>query len=109
MEDDLDMEALRGDIPSLAAAVVAAGCDLALNCWGRIEEVRGITEVLDEIRPESRIRLDRAMAPIAHTPEAQPLDELLAKRDEPLALILTKSWRIGRRWETARVPDADRH
>src|SRR3546814_4112436 len=86
MSDDLDMKALRGDIPSLAAAVVAAGCDLALNCWGRIEEMRGITEVLDEIRPESRIRLDRAMAPIAHTPEDQPLDELIAKRDEQLAL-----------------------
>src|SRR3546814_8166819 len=82
MSDDLDMKALRGDIPSLAAAVVAAGCDLALNCWGRIEEMRGITEVLDEIRPESRIRLDRAMAPIAHTPEDQPLDELIAKRSE---------------------------
>lgn len=87
MSDDLDMKALKGDIPSLAAAVVAAGCDLALNCWGRIEEMRGITELLDEIRPESRIRLDRAMAPIAHTSENPPLDELIAKRDELLALI----------------------
>src|SRR3546814_3144060 len=67
MSDDLDMKALRGDIPSLAAAVVAAGCDLALNCWGRIEEMRGITEVLDEIRPESRIRSEE------HTSEIQSL------------------------------------
>src|SRR3546814_8713074 len=104
MSVDLDMKALRGDIPSLAAAVVAAGCDLALNCWGRIEEMRGITEVLDEIRPESRIRLDRAIAPIAHTPEDQPLDELIAKRDELLALICTTSWRLGRMWWTARFP-----
>lgn len=86
MSDDLDMKALKGDVPRLAAQVVRAGCDLALNCWGRIDEMHGIADALDEIRPESKIRLDRAMATIAETAEARSYDELAAKRDELLAL-----------------------
>src|SRR5690606_8766605 len=34
LSDDLDMKALNGPADELAEAVVAAGCDLALNCWG---------------------------------------------------------------------------
>lgn len=86
MSDDLDMKALKGDIPALAAGVVAAGCDLALNCWGRIDEMRGISEALDDIRPEALTRLDRAMAAIAGPPEDRPFEELAAKRDALLAL-----------------------
>lgn len=86
MSDDLDMKALKGDISRLAADVVAAGCDLALNCWGRIDEMRGIVEALGEIRPESRARLDRAMAAISGPPDEKPYAELAAKRDELLAL-----------------------
>ena len=86
MSDDLDMKALKGDVPALAASVVAAGCDLALNCWGRTEEMRGIADALDEIRPESRARLDRAMVSIAAPPDDRPYEELAAKRDELLAL-----------------------
>lgn len=86
MSDDLDMKALKGEVPDLAAQVVRAGCDLALNCWGRIDEMHGIADALDEIRPESKARLDRAMATIAEITEARPYEELAAKRDELLAL-----------------------
>jgi beta-N-acetylhexosaminidase len=86
MSDDLDMKALKGDIPALAAGVVAAGCDLALNCWGRLDEMTGIANALSDIRPESRARLDRAMATISGTPDPAPLDALLARRDALLAL-----------------------
>ncbi|PZU57787.1 MAG: beta-N-acetylhexosaminidase [Sphingobium sp.] len=86
MSDDLDMKALKGDIPALAAGVVAAGCDLALNCWGRMDEMTGIANALPDIRPESRARLDRAMATISGTPDPAPLDALLARRDALLAL-----------------------
>lgn len=86
MSDDLDMKALKGDIPSLAAGVVAAGCDLALNCWGRMEEMRGIAQALDEIRPQSRARLDRAMATLSGQADDRPYEELAAKRDALLDL-----------------------
>lgn len=81
MSDDLDMKALQGDIPALAAGVVAAGCDLALNCWARMEEMVGIAAALPDIAEASRARLDRAMATIAGEQPGEPLDFLLARRD----------------------------
>lgn len=81
MSDDLDMKALKGDIPSLAAGVVEAGCDLALNCWARMDEMAGIADRLPDISPLSRARLDRAMATIPREVNDMPLDALLAQRD----------------------------
>lgn len=87
LSDDLDMEALSGSVPDRAVGVVAAGCDIALNCWGRIGEMTEIAERLPDIRPESRVRLDRAMATIADGRRALPsFAELVAKRDALLAV-----------------------
>lgn len=87
MSDDLDMKALHGSIPQLAADVVAAGCDLALNCWARIDDMVGIAEVLPEIAPESRARLDRAMATIKPPVDDAAVGDLIAIRDSLLALV----------------------
>jgi len=89
MSDDLDMKALKGDIPSLAAGVVEAGCDLALNCWARMDEMIGIAERLPDIGAISRARLDRAMATIAAGRETEGgmLETLLARRDALLAVM----------------------
>nr|WP_302474318.1 beta-N-acetylhexosaminidase [Roseococcus sp. MDT2-1-1] len=38
ISDDLAMKALRGDLTELAAASLAAGCDVALHCSGVLEE-----------------------------------------------------------------------
>jgi beta-N-acetylhexosaminidase len=40
--DDLGMEALSGTLPERASAVLAAGCDIALECWGDLEKMRAI-------------------------------------------------------------------
>ena len=87
MSDDLDMKALRGDIPSLAAGVVAAGCDIALNCGARMEDMVGIANALPDISEASRARLDRAMAEAASTKNDMPLDALMAERDALLAVM----------------------
>ena len=86
MSDDLDMQALKGDVPSRAADAVAAGCDIALNCWGRMDEMVGIAKVLPEMTAMGSERLARAMATIAPVEDSAALPELLAKRDELLAL-----------------------
>jgi beta-N-acetylhexosaminidase len=86
MSDDLDMKALKGDIPALAAGVVAAGCDIALNCWGRMDEMVGIAGALPEMSAVSRARLDRAMARAGSVADMPPLEDLLATRDTLLAL-----------------------
>jgi beta-N-acetylhexosaminidase len=87
MSDDLDMNALSGDIPTRAVNCVEAGCDLALNCWGRYEEMVEIANRLPDITDKARARLDAAMAsvkPVAFADER--LSALMAKRDELLAL-----------------------
>jgi beta-N-acetylhexosaminidase len=86
MSDDLDMKALSGSISELAAGVVAAGCDIALNCWARMDEMVAIAGALPEISGEARARLDRAMATVAGGADGAALDAVLATRDALLAL-----------------------
>ncbi|HEX7820828.1 MAG TPA: beta-N-acetylhexosaminidase [Sphingobium sp.] len=91
MSDDLDMKALSGQegggsIADLAAGVVAAGCDLALNCWARMDEMVAIADVLPQIGVAGRARLDRAMATVAGGADDARLDSVLATRDALLAL-----------------------
>ncbi len=86
MSDDLDMKALSGSIPELAAAAVAAGCDLALNCWGRMDDMVGIARLLPDIGVKSKARLDRAMASARLDRDNPPLETLLATRDHLLAM-----------------------
>ncbi len=86
MSDDLDMEALSGDVPSRAAAAVAAGCDIALNCWARMDDMVGIANSLDPISMISRARLEGAMDRIAGKHDARQFALLVDQRDALLAL-----------------------
>ena len=85
MTDDIDMKALSGAPEDKAAAAIAAGCDVVLDCWARLDEMTAIAERLDEVAPESRARLDRAMATIGTTGTV-PIAELVEMRDRLLAL-----------------------
>ncbi|GAA0438093.1 MULTISPECIES: glycoside hydrolase family 3 N-terminal domain-containing protein [Sphingomonas] len=86
MTDDIDMKALSGTAGEKAAAAIAAGCDLVLDCWARMDEMVEIAGRLGEIAPESRARLDRAMASVTRPVEAADIAPLLEKRDALLAL-----------------------
>ena len=83
--DDLDMKALDGDVADHAADCVAAGCDVALNCWGRFDEMVAIAARLPEISARSRARLDAAMATVQPVKTVDRLESLIAKRDALLA------------------------
>jgi beta-N-acetylhexosaminidase len=83
MSDDIDMKALSGSSAEKARAVVDAGCDAALDCWGRFDEMAAICEALDEMGTRSIERLERAMASVA--PPAGDLATLVQKRDALLA------------------------
>jgi beta-N-acetylhexosaminidase len=86
MSDDLDMEALSGDVPSRAAAAVAAGCDIALNCWGKMDDMIGIANSLDPISTISRARLEGAMDRISGHGDERPFATLVDQRDALLAI-----------------------
>ena len=83
MTDDIDMKALSGTPGDKAAAAIAAGCDLVLDCWARMPEMVEIARRVSEITARARARLDTAMAS-AGAPCAD-LTALLAKRDALLA------------------------
>ena len=83
--DDLDMKALKGDKAQRAIDVVAAGCDIALNCWGRMPEMVEICQKLDDISDVSKIRLERALKAIPAADNAD-FDALTSKRDQLLSV-----------------------
>ncbi len=83
--DDIDMKALSGTPGEKATAALAAGCDVVLDCWARMDEMVEIVGLLPDAGAECLDRLARAMATIADGPEGA-FGELVAKRDELLAL-----------------------
>jgi beta-N-acetylhexosaminidase len=87
MSDDLDMKALTGDVSDRALACVTAGCDIALNCWGRMDEMVAIAGKLPAMTMRGAERLAAAMATIAPVSDFAELPDLIAKRDELLALV----------------------
>lgn len=84
MSDDLDMNALKGDVSDRAANCIAAGCDLALNCWGRMDEMIAIASKVDAMTPRAAERLAAAMATIDVAPDTSEIAALIAKRDSLL-------------------------
>lgn len=84
MSDDLDMEALSGSVPERAAGAIAAGCDLALNCWAKMDDMQGMAKLLPPLVEAGAARLDRALATFG-TASGDHAD-LIARRDALLAL-----------------------
>jgi beta-N-acetylhexosaminidase len=87
MSDDIGMEALAGDHGQRAVACVAAGCDVALHCDGKMENMLLVANAVPEISAEGEARLSRAMA-MRFTPDDEmDFAEAVAKRDALLALV----------------------
>ena len=88
LTDDLDMAALGGPVPDRAARALAAGCDLALNCWARMDDMVGIARTCPTMAPRSAERLAIALArtgPLTADPARRA--ERAATRDRLLALV----------------------
>ena len=87
LTDDLDMEALSGSVPERAAMSLSAGCDIALNCWAKMDDMVGIAELLPAMGVRAAARLERALADTRVDGAAGQQAELLAKRDQLLELV----------------------
>jgi beta-N-acetylhexosaminidase len=87
MSDDIGMEALAGDHGQRAAACVAAGCDVALHCDGKMENMVLVAAAVPAFSPEAEARLARAMA-LTFTPQdGEDFAAAVEKRDALLALV----------------------
>jgi beta-N-acetylhexosaminidase len=62
MSDDISMGALSGSIGLRTRAALAAGCDLALHCNGRLDEMRQVAAEAPELAGEPARRAAAALA-----------------------------------------------
>jgi len=85
LTDDIDMAALDGSVPERAERAIAAGCDIVLNCWARMDDMIGIAERLPALGEAGAGRLERALAASGEAVAADRA-QLVAKRDALLDL-----------------------
>ena len=62
MSDDISMGALSGSLGERTIAALAAGCDVALHCNGKMDEMRAVAEAAPVLAGEAARRADRALA-----------------------------------------------
>ena len=62
MTDDLSMQALAGGMGRRTAAAIAAGCDVALHCNGKREEMELAVAAAGRLSPAAAARADAALA-----------------------------------------------
>jgi beta-N-acetylhexosaminidase len=62
MSDDVSMNALAGSIAERTRAIFSAGCDIALHCNGKLEEMRDVANHSPELSGEPLQRAYRALA-----------------------------------------------
>ena len=86
MSDDIGMEALAGDHGQRARACVEAGCDAALHCDGKMENMILVAKAVPGLSDEAEIRLSRAMARTFIPDEGLDFAAAVEKRDALLAL-----------------------
>ena len=86
LTDDIDMEALDGSVPERAERALTAGCDLALNCWARMDDMADIAERLPAMSETAAGRLERALEGTEPRHGGTERAELIARRDSLLEL-----------------------
>ncbi len=62
LTDDLSMQALRGTLGERAEAALAAGCDIALHCNGKLEEAAAVAQVAPVLAGKTERRAIAALA-----------------------------------------------
>ena len=61
LTDDLSMKALQGTLGNRAEAALAAGCDIALHCNGRHDEMREVVAATPRLQGEAARRATAAL------------------------------------------------
>ena len=86
ISDDIGMEALSGDAGTRAAGVVDAGCDVALHCSGKMDEMLSVANAVPAIGDAALERLRQAMVIAKGELNGPDIEAEIARRDELLAL-----------------------
>lgn len=86
LSDDLSMQALSGSLRERAEAVFRAGCDLALHCNGKLDEMERVAATAPPLARAARRRAEAALARIGRAPE--PFDPVDARAEFEAALAV---------------------
>jgi beta-N-acetylhexosaminidase len=86
LTDDIDMEALDGKIPERAERAIAAGCDIVLNCWAKMDDMQAIAGRLPPLSTSAITRLNRALEAAREGQDRVERAQLIARRDTLLDL-----------------------
>jgi beta-N-acetylhexosaminidase len=84
ISDDMSMKALQGGLDRLAADLIAAGCDVALHCNGKLDEMRLVAAGCGPLSDTARHRYERGRQRVNPEPDldvadlAEELAELMA-------------------------------
>jgi beta-N-acetylhexosaminidase len=62
MSDDLSMAALKGSLASRTSAALTAGCDIALHCNGKLDEMKEVASASHQLSGKPLTRADDALA-----------------------------------------------
>ncbi|MGE5768468.1 MAG: beta-N-acetylhexosaminidase [Bacteroidota bacterium] len=72
LSDDLSMEALKGSLGERAEGALGAGCDVALHCNGKAEEMEQVAAAVGPLTAEAQRRIAAARARLGRPPLGQP-------------------------------------
>ncbi len=86
MSDDLSMRALSGTLEERARASLAAGCDLALHCNGKMEEMAAVAMASAYLEGRALQRFEAALGNLME-PEPFNREEAEEARAEALAAL----------------------
>ncbi|HEX2509191.1 MAG TPA: beta-N-acetylhexosaminidase [Microvirga sp.] len=86
LSDDLSMQALSGSFRERAEGAFAAGCDVALHCNGKMDEMTAVAEAAPILEGDALRRADAALLRIRHVPEPFDPVDARARLDAALAL-----------------------
>ena len=85
VSDDLAMRALDGEAGSLAAAAIAAGCDVALQCTGVLADSRAVLHAVPAVAERAASRMAAARAMVAGRRIELESERLAREREAILA------------------------